>query len=267
MKKLKILLPVILFFNLNMTQFCIAAGFSDSDDGYYDDEYYYDEVEEYAGDDYYQEEEKFSAPQKSERGETYYQQRELDPKFKDNYKGKRFQYETEKKEVEPRKMNLPSIKMPLVLGKILMYVIIALIVFIIVYQIIKNSGGFSFGKSKRKINFDTSAEQFFEDKENIENNDFESLISKSKLNNDYRRAVRYYFLWVLQVLTNKKLIKWNKDKTNFEYYSELTKNPIQDDFFKNIHIYDYIWYGNFEINQDDFNKAERFFLKTLNKLK
>lgn len=204
-------------------------------------------------------------PISSERPPIYYKQRELDSDFKSKYKGKKYDYDRVVK--PPKPINPPNFSIPVGLLKFLMYGLLAILILVVVYQIIKNAGGFSFGKSKTKIKVDFSDEHELEDAENIENNDFETLIQKAKENKDYRRAVRYYYLWVLQRLTENKLIDWHKDKTNYDYFLELNKKTIQDDFSNSNYIYDYIWYGNFELNPSEFDRAESIFKGTLHKLK
>lgn len=268
MKRIKGLFLIIFLFGFGF-------GFAgEPDDEYYDedviveyqdDDYYYDDY--YEGDDTISDfgRNYLPTPAAGERGESNYSQRQFDPNFKDNYTGKRFDYDRKKKEYKP--YNGPSLNLSFLFSKTMMYTVLALIVFAIIYYIIKNSGGFAFGKDRRRINYASDAEQLFEDRENIENNDFAKLIQKAKSENNFRLAIRYYFLWVLQSMFDKKLIDCNKDKTNFDYFTELGKSPISDDFFKNTHIYDYIWYGNFELSDAEFKTAESIFQKTLKKLK
>lgn len=252
MKRIKKLFLIIFLFG-----FCF--GFADEPDGgYYD----YDQIGDTAA---YSERNYLPAPAAEERGESKYVQRQIDPGFKDNYTGKRFDYDRPEK--EQKSYSGPTLNLSYLFSKTVMYTVLALIIFAIIYYIIRNSGGFAFGKDSRKINYGSDAEQLFEDKENIENNDFARLIQKAKSENNFRLAIRYYFLWVLQSMFDKKLIDWNKDKTNFDYFTELGKNPISDDFLKNTHIYDYIWYGNFELSNAEFKTAESIFQNMLKKLK
>lgn len=195
--------------------------------------------------------------------EPVYTQRVLDSSFKEKYSGNQFDYY---REPPPIKEPPFKIKFSPALIKTLIYVLLAVALVTIVYFIIQNMGGFSFSGRKQKIRFD-STEGEEENPEDITQNDFGLLIQKAKNEQNYRLAVRYYYLWILQKLTDKELIKWNKDKTNYEYYLELNQKPIQNDFWGNTYIYDYIWYGNFDITSGKFKQAEDLFQKTLNKLK
>jgi len=201
---------------------------------------------------------------KEERGETFYQQRSLDSGFRDNYKGKQFDYERTTPETEP--VSAPLFSLPAGLMQLLMYMILAIIIILVIYFIFKNAGGFSFGSEKKKIKYDASEEKEDEDFENIENNNFQLLIQKSKSEGDFRKATRYYYLWVLQKLTDKNLISWNKDKTDYDYFLELGQHPIKEDFSNNTYIYDYTWYGNFRLSSEEFELAESIFQRTLSKL-
>lgn len=226
------------------------------------EEEYSDEVYDETYDETYEE---IVTPTREERGPIYYEQRNLEPKFKDKYKGEKYNYdkvEKERKEIRP-----PSFNFPAGLFEFLMYGILAVIILLIIFYIVKNAGGFHFGNEKRQIKVQTSEELDEEDIEHIANNNFEHLIQKAKAEKDFRKAVRYYYLWVLQKLTDRKLIQFNKDKTDYEYWVELGQNPIKEDFSQNTYIYDYIWYGKFNLNESEFAIAESIFQRTLNKIR
>lgn len=207
----------------------------------------------------------YETPYGEDRPKTEFKNRQLDEKFKDDYKGEQFNYDRIVKQKEAE-IQPPMFELPGALLQIFMYVVLGIILIIIIYFIIKNAGGFSFGREKRKIPYDSSDESGEEDLEEIGNNNFELLIKKAKSGQDYRKAVRYYYLWVLQKLTDRNLIKWHREKTDFDYLQELKNHPIKDDFSTNTYIYDYTWYGNFELNSHEFEMAESVFLRTLNKI-
>lgn len=208
---------------------------------------------------------KFETPRKGERTEIESQQREFKPDFKNNYKGEKFNYDRIVK--PPKEPFIPNINIPPLLLKIVMYTILAVMILFIVYKIIKNAGGFNFGKVRKRIMVSASEDQTIEDQEDIENNDFSKLVQTAKENKDYRRAVRYYYLWILQKLSELKHIDWHKEKTNHDYYLELNQKTFQEDFFNSNFLFDYIWYGKFDLNSIEFEKAEVIFKKTLSKIK
>lgn len=101
--------------------------------------------------------------------------------------------------------------------------------------------------------------------ENIKEVNFDTLITDALKDNNYRLATRYLYLKSLKLLTNKNIIEWHYDKTNSDYINEITNENTKNIFKRISYIYDYVWYGEFPIdeaiyekNQSDFDK-----LKTL----
>ena len=95
--------------------------------------------------------------------------------------------------------------------------------------------------------------------ENIEQVDFDKLIKKAIKDNNYRLATRYMYLKSLKVLANKKTIEWHYDKTNTDYLNEIKDSKLKALFKRISYIYDYVWYGEFPIDEDSFNKNKNDF--------
>lgn len=94
----------------------------------------------------------------------------------------------------------------------------------------------------------------------IQNQDIDALIKSAIAQQNYRMAIRYYYLAVLKKMTHLEIITWESQKTNSDYLQEL-KQPVLQDHFRTItRYYDFIWYGNFEINEQLFEKAEKEFI-------
>jgi hypothetical protein len=90
--------------------------------------------------------------------------------------------------------------------------------------------------------------------ENIEQIDFDKLINTSLKENNYRLATRYLYLKCLKSLANKKTIEWHFDKTNSDYINEIKDLKLKRLFKRVSYIYDYVWYGEFPIDEASFNK-------------
>lgn len=103
-----------------------------------------------------------------------------------------------------------------------------------------------------------------EEEELIKNEDIQSLIDKAIANKNYRLAIRYYYLSILQKLAAKEFIEWQQEKTNEDYIKEIEKPTIKDKFTKSTLLYDFVWYGNFNINEPEFVKAQAEFTKLKN---
>lgn len=97
--------------------------------------------------------------------------------------------------------------------------------------------------------------------ENIKDVNFDTLIANALKENNYRLATRYLYLKSLKLLTNKNIIDWHYDKTNSDYINEIKDEDTKSIFKRISYLYDYVWYGEFPIdeylykkNQLDFDK-------------
>lgn len=128
--------------------------------------------------------------------------------------------------------------------QLLSYIIIVAIIALILYLIIKNIPTQSFS-AEGKI------KQDHENIENIEDLDVDNLLKKALAEGNYRLAIRLYYLALLKTLHEKQLIRWEKDKTNKEYLSELIE---RDDLYNEVKTltltYEKIWYGDYIIGNE-----------------
>lgn len=103
---------------------------------------------------------------------------------------------------------------------------------------------------------------FLSEEENIiKNEDIDELIRKALADKNYRLAIRYYYLYILKLMSEKDLITWELQKTNDDYLQEIKKTVLKQSFTKITRLYDYTWYGNFPIDEARYNTAEKAFLQ------
>ncbi|MDO6760341.1 hypothetical protein Q4566_09045 [Tamlana sp. 2_MG-2023] len=143
------------------------------------------------------------------------------------------------------------------------YLAIALAVIFLVYMIFKE-GGTRLFTSKRNKSINTNEDITAE---NIENADIKSLINHAEKDANYRLAIRYYYLLVLKTLSINNLIKFEDDKTNSEYLSELHNTAFGKDFGYISYLYNYIWYGEFPVDIETYDKAKSNFETFLKQVK
>lgn len=105
-----------------------------------------------------------------------------------------------------------------------------------------------------------------DEEELIKNSDLQDLVNQSVINKNYRLAVRYYYLLILQKLADKELIIWQQEKTNEDYIKELQATKVHQQFTESTRLYDFVWYGNFNINETEFTKAETLFTNLKSKI-
>ena len=102
--------------------------------------------------------------------------------------------------------------------------------------------------------------------ENLKEINFDKLISKAIKAKNYRLATRYLYLKSLKILTHKNIIEWHFDKTNSDYLNEIKDNSTKQLFKRISYIYEYVWYGEFPIDEISFEKHQLDFSK-INTLK
>lgn len=95
--------------------------------------------------------------------------------------------------------------------------------------------------------------------EDIKQLDFDKLIKNALNKNNYRLATRYMYLKTLKILAKKEIIEWHFEKTNSDYYNEIKDSKLKLLFKRVSYIYDYIWYGEFSIDEVTFNKNKSDF--------
>lgn len=146
-----------------------------------------------------------------------------------------------------------------ILMKIIAFLIILFVIYLIVKIIINKEGGWIFGKSAKKITVSEMTE------EDIHSLDFITLISKAKNEKNYRLATRYYYLWLLKSFSDRNLIEWDIEKTNADYINEISNLELKTEFHFLSYVYEYCWYGEFDLTQTDFEKTEIAFQKLITK--
>ncbi len=135
------------------------------------------------------------------------------------------------------------------------YLIIGGIIALIIWLFIKLNPGKGLGSKNNEQEVYLSEEQ-----EIIENKDIEALIKEAIALGNLRLAIRYYYLLILRELKNKNLINYEQEKTNEDYLKEIKENKINKPFQELTHLYDFVWYGNFTINPQQYKTAEEDFL-------
>ena len=88
--------------------------------------------------------------------------------------------------------------------------------------------------------------------DNIHEINFDEEISKAMRVEQYRLAVRLLYLKALKQLSDSRMIIWSMEKTNLEYVQELNHPQHRHDFQILTQNFEYIWYGEFNLNYTAF---------------
>jgi len=101
--------------------------------------------------------------------------------------------------------------------------------------------------------------EFTDEEHIIKNEDINALITRAIEQNNYRLAIRYYYLLALKELSDHNVIKWEQDKTNADYINEIENKTLQTNFKQATKIYDYVWYGEFTVDAIKFESLKKPF--------
>ena len=148
-----------------------------------------------------------------------------------------------------------------ILLKVLAVGVILFVIYLIVKAVMNGEGRWVFGKSsdKRVINYD-------EIEKNLHLVDFEKLIKEATKSGENRLLIRYYYLWLLKKLAEKEIIDWDVEKTNSDYIYEIKSEKLRGEFTYLSYLYNYIWYGEFKLEEEMLAKAVKSFEKTIKSL-
>ena len=146
--------------------------------------------------------------------------------------------------------------------KILPYFILILTLFILAKFFIKiNRDSLTRGNLSKEGNI-----KVLDDETILETEDIETLLQKAIADANYRLALRFEYLKILKQLTHLKLIDWQAQKTNLDYYNEIKNNKLKPLFKESIHLYDCVWYGNFEVDKGHYSSLKATLETFLTKL-
>ena len=142
-----------------------------------------------------------------------------------------------------------------------LFAVVILILVIIGYKLI--AGGTIFGNRKIVKDKVYTLENL---EENLQEVNVNSFLNDAIAANDYRLAVRLYYLSVLKALSLSGTIVWKKDKTNGSYLREMKNNPFYEEFSKCTGIYEYVWFNeNGRFSSNDFEAVTPLFKNLLSK--
>lgn len=139
-------------------------------------------------------------------------------------------------------------------GKIILWGVFFVILGLVLYQLI--GGKLSLFAKQAKVQDDNAATDTPEDL--LETN-WELMLQKAVKSNDLRLAVRYSYMWLLQLLQQKELIQYRGDKTNYEYLGELTDTPYKQSFRSMTRQYEYAWYGQYPLTDAGYDSYMQTF--------
>jgi len=139
--------------------------------------------------------------------------------------------------------------------KWILYFLLGVLIVYILYQVMVVNNFFVFSRSAKKKQSDS-----IEEEEVIPWN-LEEQLSKALEEKAYRPATRLMYLQILQTLQNKNRIMLHARATNQDYIRQMHHTPGSREFRELTGIYEYVWYGEFQPDQKQFEIIEDHFKK------
>jgi hypothetical protein len=97
------------------------------------------------------------------------------------------------------------------------------------------------------------------EEETPEQLDLTSLIADAEMSKHFRLAARYRYLHLLEAMDARQLIRKHPELTNWDYVRQLGTHPLSPKFRYLTHAYEYVWYGEFELNSDQYAQLRKNF--------
>lgn len=166
-------------------------------------------------------------------------------------------YTEEKKEEEEESSGISSPIWNPAFLRILGFAFIIVLAIAILYFLVKSA--FDDGASDKKLQ---NADSLLSDDMHIDHvneQDIDNLLKQALAANDFRAAVRLYYIRLLKHLNNVKYISWKRDKTNRDYTFELSSTSVVPDFKKVTLAYEIIWYGERTPTLQEFEDLQKNF--------
>jgi hypothetical protein len=107
---------------------------------------------------------------------------------------------------------------------------------------------------------------YSESLENIHDINFDGAIEEAISKHNYRLAVRLLYLKCLKQLSDASLIKWQPEKTNNSYLNELADADQKAVFGSLTRRFEYVWYGEFPIDEQAFSRINLQFQEFKSKI-
>jgi hypothetical protein len=115
--------------------------------------------------------------------------------------------------------------------------LLALLVFVVIKSGLFNTNA----RIKQTI---TGAELLENIEDNLHESDLERALRLALEAQDYRLAIRIYYLTIIKELSLKDMIKWKRDKTNGQYVREMLEKPEGTAFRSLTVSFERAWYSN-----------------------
>lgn len=141
------------------------------------------------------------------------------------------------------------------------YIILGVILVLIIYRIIVVNNLFMTAASRRRK---TGTEEL---EIEIDDNNLDAKIQAAIQERNFRTAIRFMYLKSLRSLNDKGWIRYHAQGTNNEYISQVHPYGVGNEFRFLTHVYEYVWYGEFALSEEQFSRVQQNFQHFFNAVK
>ncbi len=134
------------------------------------------------------------------------------------------------------------------------YILASLIIIWAVVKLVMADMNLGFQKS-RKVN----SPDYRVNEENIHTIDFERELVAAREQSQWRLLIRLQYLYLLRQLSQNGLISIREGKTNHDYMYEIQDTELRGHLSSFSRIFEYTWYGHFEVSEEVLGEADRQF--------
>lgn len=142
------------------------------------------------------------------------------------------------------------------------YIVLGVLLVLIIYRIIVVNNLYMAGASRRR------KEEVIEGEiAEIEDSNLDQKIQAAVQAKQFRPAIRLMYIKALRSLNEKGWIRYHAQSTNYDYMNQVQPYGVGSEFRFMTHVYEYVWYGEFPLTEDQFGKVYQNFQQFFNTIK
>ncbi|WEK33448.1 MAG: DUF4129 domain-containing protein [Candidatus Pseudobacter hemicellulosilyticus] len=93
----------------------------------------------------------------------------------------------------------------------------------------------------------------------LEEDELDKQVNAAVVAQNYRVAIRLLYLKSLRQLSDKGRIRYHSQSTNADYLRQLQQHPAAGEFRFLTQAYEYVWYGEFLLSEEQFSQLRQHF--------
>lgn len=200
---------------------------------------------------------KYSKDRKNRKG---YEREGSDAEYGDKNDPGNKEKPEEREEINelPQPPKIPSINL-----SPLAWVVIAVGILLLIYILYKVISNMEMKKRKKVAPITREEEVFEPEPTELPKSELELRLEAALAKQDYREAIRIWFIFLIKALREKNWILWEKKKTNSSYLVEMRNRSEYSLFSQSVLYFELIWYGKREISREEYLKLEPLYKNLL----